>query len=855
MFKNNKRLIYVAAFIIPILVCLIVYKIIGVYPFGGKTLLFRDLDGQYVSYLAAFRNSIIGDGSIIYSFTKGIGGDMLGIISYYLLSPLNVIILIFPIDRITEAIELIILLKIGLCGLTLSIFLSTLNKKRSFKILLFSTSYALMSFNIVYQTNLMWLDGVYLLPIAILGINNIVEERKYKLYIIALTLTIITNFYIGFIICIFITIYFIYRLLISEIKIINKKYFLDRIKIFLLSSIVSVLLSMVVLVPTIMALNGGKAKFELFFNRLDTNFNFFDIVSKFYINGLINNDIFYSMPNIYCGSLVTILASLYFLNKKINKKEKIGSAIILFVILISFYINKLDLIWHGFNKPVGFPYRYSFVFSFFIILLAYKSFENLKCIKKRDIVISLGLVILASYYMLNKEFSYLSNKQVIITSIFAIFFILIIFMINIKGKKNIFNMFLAIAVVTELGLNAYSIMGRLNLKLRTDFSTYLENTNDAINYIKNEDKGFYRIEKTFANSKNDSMLMNYNSASHFSSMFKREIKDTLSRLGLDGCDIWYRYDTGLTPLSDSLLGIKYILTKDINTEEYNKFYEKIKEVNGIKIYENKNVLPIVGTMVNNDILNLDINNNYNTFDVQSKIINSMIDETRAYFIKPDNIKERNVNVVKKKVDDGFMYLKKDKAKDAYIQLRFKNTSDKYLYMYIPGLDHRGGGSLVVNGTKINSYFYYNYKVMPIGEFKIGEDIDIKIMLEKNNFFIKDKYLGYFDYSEFNKAFNELNKNKFDMKKISDTNIKGDIISDKNNNILYTTIPYSKEWKAYIDGEKVKTEKIINSFIGVKVPKGKHTIEFKYRSRGLEIGGSISIITIVVILFLKKKYPY
>ncbi|MGG7099062.1 YfhO family protein [Clostridium sardiniense] len=218
--KNNRKnniSIYLLSFLIPIIIMLIVYAISKIYPFGDKTLLFRDLRGQYVSYFSAFRNALLGDGSLLYSFTKEIGGNMFGLTAYYMMSPFNIILLLFPREMITEAILVITLLKIGLSGLTLSIFLKKSFKDFGYFSIIFSSAYALMAYNTMYQSNIMWLDGVILLPLVLLGINNIINKKRILLYIFTLALSIITNFYIGFIICIFSVIYFIYNISVERI--------------------------------------------------------------------------------------------------------------------------------------------------------------------------------------------------------------------------------------------------------------------------------------------------------------------------------------------------------------------------------------------------------------------------------------------------------------------------------------------------------------------------------------------------------------------------------------------------------------------------------------------------------------
>ena len=63
-----------------------------------------------------------------------------------------------------------------------------------------------------------------------------------------------------------------------------------------------------------------------------------------------------------------------------------------------------------------------------------------------------------------------------------------------------------------------------------------------------------------------------------------------------------------------------------------------------------------------------------------------------------------------------------------------------------------------------------------------------------------------------KAYNKLSKNQINYSYYSDSHMEGTITVDKDQ-IIYTSIPYDKDWVITIDGKKVEPYKITNSFIG------------------------------------------
>ena len=149
------------------------------------------------------------------------------------------------------------ILKIGACGLTSYIFLNRVFRK-AWSSLIFSVCYALMSFNMVYLSHIMWLDGVILLPIVVLGIHRIIDKKRPLCYIISLFFALVTNYYIGYMLCILQFYIFIlyFAFFADRIKI---KIFWNKARTYIVSSLIAGGLSAVVLLPTFMALSGGKS--------------------------------------------------------------------------------------------------------------------------------------------------------------------------------------------------------------------------------------------------------------------------------------------------------------------------------------------------------------------------------------------------------------------------------------------------------------------------------------------------------------------------------------------------------------------------------------------------------------------
>ena len=282
-FKNN----YVV--IIPFLTTLFLYFfgafINKIYPFGEETFLYSDMFEQYISYFNYVKDAILNGESLFSSFSFSLGQNFYGILTYFCMSPLNIIILLSSKESLPFFILFIVSLKLALSSMNMAILLKT-KLKSNLSIIIFAIIYGFMTYNLVYSTNIMWLDPVYLLPVIILGLEKL-EKGKPLLYLVTLTLSICANYYISFSVCIFLVIYFIYYSLLNKTDF--KKFLLNFIKY----SIISALLSAVILVPSIFNMIGGKLEttsadfsFNLIYNPINLLYKFLVSDAKILLSDL-----------------------------------------------------------------------------------------------------------------------------------------------------------------------------------------------------------------------------------------------------------------------------------------------------------------------------------------------------------------------------------------------------------------------------------------------------------------------------------------------------------------------------------------------------------------------------------------
>lgn len=212
--QYRKILLSGLAVLLPMLLMLLVYALCGQWPFGSKGLYaFPDSYSQYTNYYEYYRG--LEQNGLLYSFSRTLGGDLVGFFTYYTLSPYNLLFLLLPHVAVGKLMTVITLLKIGTCGLTFNLLLHHRHKSSYFT-LLFSTSYAMMSYLIIYSQNMNFMDAVILLPLILLGLRRLIFEKRYGLYVISLAAALIINYYTGYMLCIFAVFYFVYELLLAK---------------------------------------------------------------------------------------------------------------------------------------------------------------------------------------------------------------------------------------------------------------------------------------------------------------------------------------------------------------------------------------------------------------------------------------------------------------------------------------------------------------------------------------------------------------------------------------------------------------------------------------------------------------
>lgn len=841
----------------------VIYVIFSVFPFGSITVMRMDLYHQYGPLFAELYDRIVEHKSLLYSWITGGGSSFLGNYLNYLSSPLSFLIFLFDKEDISYAITFIVAFKCILSATSFSYYLKKSFNKDNYFLSAFGILYAFSAYFLAYYWNVMWLDAMIMLPLIALGIEKIFKTGDIKLYTVSLVILFFANYYMGYMCCIFAVLYFFVCFIntysndgkLNKNAVYEKKYstkalmnnvFINIGVKFAFASIIAALICAITLVPVFMILKNSSATSGTFPQTFKSYFDLLDLITSHF--ALLETTIRSSgdnvLPNIYTGILTFILLPLFLVNNKIKLKEKATYVVLIIFFVFCFNNNCAEYIWHAFHFPNDLPYRYSYMYSFIIAVMGYKTILNFKGIKVKDIAYTglaiISFVIVCQKFLTNK----MTNSTIYATIIFVALWCGFLFLLkNKNAQKKTVSFVLVTFILCETIIS--SIVG---LPLNQDNKNYKENYKtytDAINYIDNKDSGFYRTELCYLNTRMDPAYYGYNGISVFSSMAYESYSQLQSSLGMQGNKVnSYTYNTQ-TPVYNMMFNIKYLIQTDVSLAPSSNLYKKIHTTSDKKsnVYESKYNLPIA-YCVNSKIDDW-VTDEGNPFEIQSDFVKLATGYSNVF--KPVKYNSTDFDAVSGDdvTENGTYWLEKSDSSSNYgtETVSLSPTIDGNLYLYVKSSDLK---TITVNSEKVSDItqsMEYAY-ILDLGYHNKGDEVlvslDASTMESESTSF--DFYCYTADDTVVKNMYNSLAGNSLDVESYSDTTIKG-TVNAKENCYLYSSIPYDDGWSVYVDGKKAETFEIGGTLLAIELTPGQHKIEYKYFPVGFLYGIIISAVTV------------
>ena len=841
---NKNILIYFCSFLLPCLIILSVCFFLKITPFGEKTFLINDMWGEYADYMAYFRSILSGENDLFYSFSKSLGDDLLSLLAFYVINPLNWLVCLFKPEGLPLAVMVLVIIRYGIAGVTAAVYFV---KRRNcgFSALLFSVCYALMSFNIVNAENTNLRESAMVLPLVIMGIEQLIEKGSIQTYIWSLAAAIFLNYYSGYQICIFSMIYFLFYYTCKENKLSFKKAFLS----FSDSSLLAAGLTAFLLIPVIFQLQDGPKTFDPSIFKFSINTPWDALFGKLLVSSYDVGQIANGFPNLYTGLICIFLTPMFFINREISAKEKWGMAGLMIVSILILQINPLNLVLHGFSSPLWWPYRYSFIVCWFLLLIAQKSFSHRNGWTKSGITLTIILAFVLTVLLSRRGYEWMTPESLKLNLVLLASSALLLTLIyygKITGTAGI----LTVMMILEFFLNASHILSINTAYERSntvqDYSTYYNTNKPVIDRIMKEDNGFYRIEKTYSRTPNDPMLLNYNGITHYSSTLSNNVMTFLQKTGFRRYPP-YRilYWEGSDIAMDSLLGIKYLVS-DWNIA---KPYKPVFTENQYTVYENPYALPVMFT-ASKDILDIDLSREKAGFELQNKIFSALVGEDIAIYRKAD-VSGPVYNKLITQTDMKNHCFYTDEENNGALSWKINVDDINTLYAYFPS-DDLHQAEITVNDKPFGYYYdNFSYHILHLGSFENGSTLTLKITPMEKTLCLNNAQFYYENLELLNTAVSALHQDKTELYKVTSSHLTG-FVESSSDKMLFLSIPYNSGWTVKIDDQKVPVSKIFNTFMVISIPNGTHLIDISYYPVGLFPGTLVSLISIIVVILVRKK---
>ena len=833
------------AFIVPFVLMWTAFSVFEVFPFGNNQTMVSDAWHQYYPFMVELRSKLLNGESLFYTWNNGLGINFVALSAYYLASPLNLLLPLFPEQNLQVFFSLMIVVKISLASAFAAFALQKAFRRCDVAAIAFGCCYGLCSFFMGYYWNIMWLDSVALLPLVALGVVSLVREGKFKLYVVALALSMICNFLIGLYVCIFTFFFFFVACFCSEV---GWRGFVKRFFQIGVYTLIGIAMTAFILLPVLMALQNT---YGLSTSAPDWSLkeSFVELFGNFAAFG--EPTAREGLPNVYCGLPCVLLGALYVASERVSKRQKACALGLLVLLILSMNISVIEYAWNGFHTTNMLPYRFSFLVSFVLIAMAFRAVPDLFEEQPRwKYVMLLGVsaVLLTLCWFTHGATVTLANAGVLLAYIAAAFFF--------RTRQNVMALLLALIFMGEMVANVIMGVGTVNTTTMEGYPYLANEVSQLLDTIAEEDAGFYRLECIPKQSLNDPTLLGYRGLSTFSSLANVNVNNALGKMGVSSYPSGNSYYNNYvsSPVVNAFLSIKYFVAKNRRAEDA-LFLEELEATDFAKSYENEAWLPI-GFMADKDMGEKSLSGN--PFERQNDLFAAAtgIEENVFELVDIIHVGHENLYVTRNTLG-SYNYTLEDKEQAGIMKYNYEMPRYGQLYAYLDCNQLKTMQLLWNEQETIQMAVDTQPSINCIGYFAEGELISFKWdvgteVADNSKMYI---YAALINQDVFERGMEILSDETLQVTEFAADRIKG-TIEVKEDGYFYTSVPYEQGWTLYVDGEEQEITPWEDAFIALEdLEAGTHEIEMRFVPAGFKLGAAITVsgmILFVAAIVLEKN---
>ncbi len=882
-FAIRNRYIWLS-FLIPFVLMVTAFALMSVSPFGDKQILVTDLWHQYFPFLADFQYKLQHGESFFWTWSVGGGVNYFSLMSYYLASPVNFLSVFIPADWLREFLMFSVALKIALGGAFTAYFFKSVYKRNDVSLIMFACCFSFCAYFMGYYWNTIWMDTVCITPLVALGTVKLLTENRFRLFTVSLALALIMNYYIGLFVCIFVLMIFIGYSIVYWSGM--KNFFVNLLKTGIFS-LIAIGLTTFFLLPAFMALKNTHASGSTFPSTFAINIGgsndllgvlraLKSITGSFANFTCAANKAADALPNISCSAFAMFFGFLSLTSPKIRLREKIVSMGLIFFMFLSCIIRQLDYIWHGFHFTNMIPYRFSFLISFILIVMAFRAFATIDSISVVGALIATAMSIAVILMMVGDpgtEKMFTDHPDWQIPNLIAIaaltVFIAVVVILYTKRviPKTVMIIALMVVTIAQSGVTAYLGVNRTTVTGTYEYPRGGENMVNIVNTMNEREADtpeLWRAETATTQTLNDGALNHYHGLSMFNSMANENMTRFFENFGMMGWKSGNRYTYAeSSPVTNLFMNLKYIIAR---SGKVNNTYDlaSVSASGSVGLFQNTHYIPM-GFMTNSALGNWQENDNedqFNPFEKQNeffKYATGIQDDvyTRLEVVSQGHTEAEKFTVIKKEYG-LYDFSCVDTTTTPHVKWNYEAPKDGLYMMYADIQDGDDVTVMVNDVAQSAKYGMARSYVACIGYFSKGDKISVYADLKTGSSGKARVYVDMLNKDVFESGYAKLSESVMTTTKCTSSSMEG-TINVKENGLFYTSIPYEKGWTATVDGQKVDITPVGNSLLAFPLEAGEHEIKLKYYPNGFWAGFAVSMIcaclfagACVLVYVLRKK---
>lgn len=790
-----------------------------------------------------FRQQFYATGKLFPEFAANLGGgqNIYHFAYYGLYSPLILPSYLLPFVKMSDYI-----MAVSIAGLTASVLLFYYwlksRKMDTGTAFILSLMFLLAGPMIgQYSGQIMFVNYMPFLCLALIGVDRYFEQEKSGLFTISVFLMIMTSFYFSIGGMLALVLYGLHRYFEQreECRVTVSTFLIDGL-CFVRPMLLAVLMGSFFLVPTALALTGGRSKGQ--------NIS----LATFFVPQITVERFAYSIYGIGLTTLViTVLLTGLLYRKVYEKVLTYGCVIVLVIPVFAYLLN-------------GGLYIRDKVFIPFLPLLCYLIGIYLEKCRKRELSFIAGIV----PYIITTIFVYIARNQFVSKGIgksiwkvllaesilFLICYVMYCSMKRYhKEVKEILMLALPSVICLAVTMNTFYQMKPdryVSRKLYRDVVG--EQNRQAVKEALKDDDGYYRTEQMGSDDENAADLnriwdVEQNITSIYSSAYNpdyqtfRQKTFRLEEPFRNGM----MQSVSKNPVFQRMMGVRYIVSdSDVPG------YTLVKKCGTTGIYQNKDAAPVMyatdRVMTEEEYKKLSFPYNQTAF-LEYAVVGEHTESSDQNIMtayEPVSLKMAN----KRTTGGAEQKTMQQEGQKQILFLRFRVDNahpNKDVAVWINGIRNKLSAKdhVYYNENKIFTY------AVPL---KDGKDT-ISVTFGKGKYQLShvQAYLGSLPERSELLYQSEI---QVDKKQTEDNVIQG-TIRVKKDGWFITSIPYDKHFKIYIDGKETEIQKVNTAFLGCKIESGNHELKIIYHAPGTTTGKVLSLIGIagfVLVLVQEKR---